>query len=170
MNQCLECKSNTQSPRFCSRSCSVRYNNRLKPKRQAKQRKCSQCNVSYVWSESQTTRCAGCNEKHRLKPKFEDRTLQSLFDEFDPQKHHPSWKFSTVRQHCRDFNSHLPQCCQFCGYDFHVEMAHIQPVSTFPMTALVREVNHESNILVLCRNHHWEFDHGKLLAEQIPSR
>lgn len=57
--------------------------------------------------------------------------------------------------------------CLVCGYDKHVHVAHIRPVSDFPDDVLIREINDPSNISGLCPNHHWEFDHGQITAEEL---
>jgi len=48
--------------------------------------------------------------------------------------------------------------CIICGYDKYVEVCHKKPVSKFPDTALIKEINDIDNLVGLCRNHHWEFD------------
>lgn len=48
--------------------------------------------------------------------------------------------------------------CEVCGYDKHVEIAHIKAVSSFPDTATIAEINSPDNVKGLCPNCHWEFD------------
>lgn len=67
-------------------------------------------------------------------------------------------------------NSDLLKQCQVCRYDFHVELCHVIAIASFPLSTTLNEVNSSSNIVVLCRNHHWELDHGALTPDQIPSR
>lgn len=55
-----------------------------------------------------------------------------------------------------------PLVCAVCGYDHHVEIAHIRSVSDFPGDALISDINSEDNLIALCPNHHWEYDHGIL--------
>jgi len=55
-----------------------------------------------------------------------------------------------------------PAACQICGYSLHVEIAHRRPVSDFPDSATMKEINDIANLIILCPNHHWEFDHGLL--------
>ena len=55
--------------------------------------------------------------------------------------------------------------CSVCGYSTHVEACHIRPVSDFPQDATVGEINDRSNLMYLCPNHHWEFDHGMITVE-----
>jgi hypothetical protein len=83
---------------------------------------------------------------------------------------HPSWIHAQVRSHNRWYNSALEKRCQACGYDKHVEHAHIKPISSFDEDTLLIVVNAPENNLVLCRNCHWEYDNGLLRAADIPPR
>ena len=47
-----------------------------------------------------------------------------------------------------------------CGYDNHIEVAHIKPISSFDDNTKLSEINHKNNIVALCPNHHWEFDNN----------
>lgn len=57
-----------------------------------------------------------------------------------------------------------------CSYDLHVDVCHIKDVADFPDSALVSEINDPSNLAYLCKNHHWELDHGHLTAARITSK
>lgn len=52
--------------------------------------------------------------------------------------------------------------CYVCGYDKHIDVAHIKPVSEFDGSATIKEINAIDNLIGLCPNHHWEYDHGLL--------
>ena len=52
--------------------------------------------------------------------------------------------------------------CAICGYDKHIDIAHINAVSEFSEDTLVSEISKASNLIALCPNHHWEYDHGLL--------
>lgn len=41
-------------------------------------------------------------------------------------------------------------------------MAHIKAVSEFSDDTLISEINDINNLVGLCPNHHWEYDHGLL--------
>lgn len=58
--------------------------------------------------------------------------------------------------------SDRPKRCVVCGYDKHYDVAHIRGISDWPLTALISEVNCLSNLVALCKNHHWEFDHDRM--------
>lgn len=52
--------------------------------------------------------------------------------------------------------------CAVCGYDKHVEIAHIKAVSEFSDDTTIKEINSIDNLIALCPNHHWEYDNGVL--------
>lgn len=58
-------------------------------------------------------------------------------------------------------NTDNPKCI-VCGYDKHVEVAHIKAVSEFSDDALISEINDTTNLVGLCPNHHWEYDNELL--------
>ena len=57
-------------------------------------------------------------------------------------------------------DSGQPKVCAICGYDKHVEIAHIKAVSEFDDSATIAEINSLNNLIALCPNHHWEYDNG----------
>ena len=59
-------------------------------------------------------------------------------------------------------NSNKPRKCSICGYDTHIEIAHIKAVSNFDSSATIAEINLIDNLIALCPNHHWEYDNGIL--------
>lgn len=68
--------------------------------------------------------------------------------------------YSLVRLRARVASKHLTSCSK-CGYDKHVEICHIKSISTFSDDTLISTINHESNIIALCPNCHWELDNLK---------
>ena len=84
---------------------------------------------------------------------------------------HPAYKHVYVTTYNRNWNSDLTKLpCQVCGYIKHVNLCHIKPIREFSGDSLLSEINAPSNNLVLCPNHHWEFDHNMLKLEDIPKR
>ena len=61
------------------------------------------------------------------------------------------------------------RCCAICGYSKYYEVAHIKAVADFPETASITEINAIDNLIALCPNHHWEYDHGLLNLSQDDS-
>ncbi|MCT7951987.1 HNH endonuclease [Ancylothrix sp. C2] len=111
--------------------------------------KCQQCGVSihrkYVY-------CAECRQARE----FGNRTLSDVIC-----KTNKASKYCRVREHARKLYQNIGTC-EVCGYNKHVEICHIQALKDFDVSALVGEVNHRSNIAVLCPNCHWELDNGLL--------
>jgi hypothetical protein len=160
MKHCEVCQNLTKNKRFCNRACS----NKGSPRRKLIIRFCKKCDRKFTLNESRSKYCIQC----RQKPNVGVFTLEHFANK--NSGNHPSWKFAEVRAHCRYINRHLKKACQVCGYDMHVELAHIKALHAWPLTTTLNVVNAESNILVLCRNHHWEFDHGKLHLNEITPR
>ncbi|MFZ8310550.1 HNH endonuclease [Staphylococcus aureus] len=47
-----------------------------------------------------------------------------------------------------------------CGYAKHYEVCHIKAINQFDSNTRLSEVNDINNLVALCRNCHWELDHG----------
>ena len=62
-------------------------------------------------------------------------------------------------------NSERSCSCVICGYNKHIEIAHIKAVSEFDDNATISEINNINNLVSLCPNHHWEFDNNALNEE-----
>lgn len=154
---------------FCSSSCAATWNNKGKQRNPPKPRECVKCNISFFRSNDEKSNiCSDCRLEITTSKNI---TLEECVEKISVKGKHPSWKGVYVRQHNSSFNRDLKKLpCQKCGYSTHVELAHIKPVSSFSNTAYLNEINSSDNILVLCRNHHWEFDHGFLNLEDIPPR
>lgn len=152
---CLECGEITDNPKFCTRSCAAKYNNRTSPKRKTR-RRCLKCD-SLVdhWSDRYCQQHIQEREDNHPKNKTigEYRLASRL------KGHHPTSTHASIRGLARSWLKHLRELpCARCGYDKHVELAHIKAVTEFPDEALLSEVNCETNVIQLCPNCHWEFD------------
>lgn len=157
MNKCISCGNSTTNPKFCSRSCAARETNKI-PKRKLT-RTCSRCS-----NLVKDYRSSLCKEHFELKKQssreaIENQTLGHYFSK-DSLKHlHKSSRAVHIRSLARSWFKHLTKKpCDKCGYDKHVELCHIKPINSFSETALVKEVNCETNIVQLCPNCHWELD------------
>ena len=100
------------------------------------------------------TVCTDC------KNKVKNRTLFDISKRKEPY----TSKFAGVRTNAKIVAKELDQRCYICGYSKHVEVCHIKPVSSFSLDSKLSDVNHISNLIMLCPNHHWEFDNGMLFA------
>ena len=160
------------SNHFCSRSCAATYNNKLFPKRMVadvfckcgkKIRPKEKCCDTFVPKKRQ--------RRWRKNSETSEMTLYELQNKISAKGKHPSWKNALVRNHARTHNRHLKGLpCQKCGYSLHSEFAHVKDITAFSLDSKLSEINDESNILILCRNCHWEFDHDFLLLDNIPNR
>lgn len=144
---CANCNTPTNNPKFCSQSCSASYTNRVSPKRRLGKHSCKICLKPIKAGRSYCQNCFGSKTK--------DLTLEEAI-----YRHlHRSSAFALVRSRARAVFKGLPQVCQTCGYDKHVEVCHIKPIKDFPLTTRLSEINSPNNLLMLCPNCHWEFDH-----------
>ena len=147
MRECLVCGSVTKNPKFCSRSCSVTNANRVSPKIKARVYTCRDCGVVVT---ARRKKCKSCNAVKDLR-----------LSEVIYTKHHRSTAYSLVRVRARASTKGMDKVCQKCGYDKHVEVCHIRPISDFPLDSLISEVNHPLNLVLLCPNCHSELDRKK---------
>jgi predicted HNH restriction endonuclease len=57
-------------------------------------------------------------------------------------------------------NLGIQKICRNCGYDKHVVVCHIKPISSFSEHSKISEINSTANLVYLCPNCHWELDNG----------
>jgi predicted restriction endonuclease len=71
-------------------------------------------------------------------------------------------KYDRIRHHARKIakEAGLLSTCQICGYSLYVECAHKKSIESFDNNTLLIEINDIKNLAGLCKNHHWEYDHG----------
>ena len=155
MINCANCGVTTTNPRFCSRTCAAKLTNKEKPKRQLT-RKCNQCeNIIRNYLRLL------CEQHFQIyKQRFiTDFTLKDYRERLSVKGKPPAWINSHIRRFARSWLKHMIHLpCACCGYDKHVELAHIKAVSSFDENTLVSVVNAEENVIQLCPNCHWEFD------------
>jgi predicted restriction endonuclease len=58
--------------------------------------------------------------------------------------------------------SGLSKDCIVCGYFKHFDVCHIKDICSFTGDILISEINDISNLIALCKNHHWEMDRDLL--------
>lgn len=166
--QCFVCGNNTRNPKYCSRSCSAQETNKT-PKRK-RTKPCVVCNTPIL---SKHKFCQQCRDKgfvvikekeynQKQKPSIriaKDDTIGDLiYDQF-----HRSATHNKIRLRAKYIIKKLGiKKCENCGYDKHIESAHINALSNFPLDTKVSVANSPSNLIGLCPNCHWEFDKGLL--------
>lgn len=152
MTACPVCGCETRNPKFCSRSCAARQNNVLFPKRRLGGR-CQVC------SRPIPLRGTYCKEHDPTKPYDRSRPISDLF----LTKRHPMYRLNRIRHDARrTYHAGKPCRCERCGYDKHIEVCHRRSVASFPEDTPLSVVNSLDNLVGLCPNCHWEFDHGLL--------
>lgn len=160
---------------FCSHACAASYNSKGKhQKRYAKLRTCIACGAGYICQHAthrSTRYCPNClvtygNGRAALTAVKKSLTLAAFHGVPYLKDKHPSWMNANVRSLNRTWNKEmlrLPCSVESCGYSLHVELCHKRPITDFPESATLGEVNSPSNVVPLCPNHHWEFDNGHLI-------
>jgi hypothetical protein len=136
----------SSSKRFCSKSCSCKGIKRRKRKVWI----CVECGKE---APSRRSRCAACFAGAGIARK--------TIGEYR-SKRNDSNRYAEVREHARRVAHVLPDKCLVCGYDKSVVVCHKIPIPEFSDDTLVSVVNALSNLVKLCRNHHWEYDKGLL--------
>lgn len=147
MNKCKQCNKDTTNPKFCSRSCSVSYNNF---RRDRNPNRCKDCGSKIRRSG---TYCGKCYDNHRRK-----------YNVINDIQYNSSAQYAAIRARAvLDYKaSGRSFVCNNCGYDKHAHICHIIPITDFPQDTLIDTVNSLDNLIALCPNCHWEFDNGLL--------
>ena len=150
-HKCLNCGSlilpKTGQPlnavkikKFCNHTCSCIHTNSL---RGFKPKMCKLCNNNPTKSRG-AVYCVSCvMEPVILNRKKSDSSHRQ------------------IREHARRtlINSKIPKKCHICQYDKHAEACHRKPIEKFSPDTVIRIINDLSNLVWLCPNHHWEYDH-----------
>lgn len=162
---CLNCKKPTSNPKFCNRSCSVSFNNRLDPKRKKSGKSllngsCRHCGVPVP---SRSSICKACNP---LLVDWNSVTYENLTGKRAYQKN------SRIRNMARAIYNKLDgaKACVVCGYSTHYHVCHVKPISSFPEDTPISVINDPSNLIALCPNHHWELDNGLISIDDLVLR
>lgn len=150
---CIYCNTPFESKLYNKKACSQRCanRNRVSKWRIKTSKPCSICKINLVLKESTT--CKDCHFSGRIKD-WSSYTLQDM-QELD------SYQISArVRQDARKVyaQSKLPRECKICKYNNHIEIHHIQQIKSFPKSTKIGVINNLSNLVPLCRNHHWEVE------------
>lgn len=166
MPLCLNCQINTNNPKFCSKSCAAKINNKISPKRKIEpQNKCLLCQkrCSRIQKSKKTQYCKDCSDKNRCVEYGKKITKkQSIKTSTSYASKH---RYEKIRQHAKRLASILDwetTSCQKCGYNKHTELCHIKSIASFTEDTLLSEINSKENICFLCPNCHWELDNNKL--------
>jgi hypothetical protein len=159
--KCLNCQEEIKSKfakRFCCKSCAAVYNNQKFPKRSKEKLsypKCRTCDNKVEYRYNFHCRECRSNNKHLKNGPVDSQTIEFVSRRGGANRY--DLIRTTARRVYRDMLTN-PRC-EKCGYDKHTELCHIKPIASFPKDTLVSVVNRRNNIMFLCPNCHWEFDH-----------
>lgn len=161
MTKCLNCKKETDNPKFCSRSCTAIFNNKFIKRIPLVEKFCKRCG-NKIQRKSYKDKSIFCEDCRKLREKNfnfgDDIPLSSIID----TKRHKSSAFASVRNRARITAKKLGMNRCACGYDKHVEICHKKAISSFSLDTLVSEINSPDNLIALCPTCHWEFDNELL--------
>jgi len=157
-NNCIICQKPTSNPKFCSHKCSAKVNY----KTTTKPTLCRGCGAQIADHWTQRKKCDDCKAKR--KSSFDiNLTLKQL----KVKVPNINQFHAKIRGLARSYFKSTGQCSK-CGYNKHTNVCHIKPVKDFDDMSLVSDVNSISNLIELCPNCHWEFDH-LVAKEEIES-
>ena len=156
---CLQCGKETSNPKFCSSSCAAKYNNPIKLYKNKKKYShyCKKCG-KFLCENSRNDSPNFCDSCNSNRVNWDLITLEEIHKKRKYQNN------SRIRDLAKKKTKNIKrfQSCANCGYDKHVEVCHIKAIKSFPLTALVSEINDLNNLVGLCPNCHWEFDNNIL--------
>lgn len=154
---------------FCNKSCAAIFNNKkreqnvlytetrrikfetLKNEKSIYRYNECKCGELKLKTAKLCSNCKGINS-------VENKTYKEFKDRYS------DWWNSRVpiaKDARRVYNkSDKPKECAVCGYNNHIQVCHIKAVKDFDENTLIKEINSLDNLIALCPNHHWEYDHG----------
>lgn len=135
----------------CSRKCADKISN---PK---KLKKCKICNTVFYGPRNF---CKNCIESGRFRYKKFKYKLPTEMMLKDVVKRSGANRFDVVRFWARSSIPNVGSAvCETCGYDKHVEVSHKKPIKDFDINTPISVINDRNNLMLLCPNCHWEYDH-----------
>ncbi len=184
--KCVQCGRDTKKKQseitkhesgrlFCSHKCSGIFNGAENANvRGRKVRICVECNKEFFKRKkdlSTDSRCSSCvfNLKEKTSSNFKEMTIGEFRAS---RKDETKWRIkSDISMLNRAWNKHLlAYDCQVCGYNKVIELAHIKSIASFGQDVPLKIIHSDTNIAVLCPNHHKELDRGFLDLKDIKSR
>ena len=163
--------------KFCDRSCAAVYNNRRKglvPLNRNSSGKCKICSCDIIFKRAKSggyqkrSYCSKCLTEFRAKRNGADTYIANLTRDQLMSRYAKYYiGRNMIRQHAKKiFNdSKKDKKCIVCGYDKHIDVAHVKGVSDFDGSVLISIINNQDNLVALCPNHHWEYDEGLIAIE-----
>lgn len=156
MRKCIECKTRTANPKFCTISCGTIFNNK---KRGRHINHCVDCGIEIA---NRSKRCKEC----RTLLTSNDWSTITLGEMIGRRKHQAH---SAIRTLARAIyrKSDKPKICKICGYSKHYHVCHKKAIDTYSLDTPISTINRLGNLMAMCPTHHWEFDHKCLDAPVV---
>lgn len=149
MPACFNCEKLTNNPKFCSKSCAALFNNnRPDVNRRKPEGSCRDCGKNIRSSRSYCTDC-----------RARKQDLLVIGAESSNSGKNPYVRTQARRLY---IITKRPLSCALCSYSVHVDICHVKDVRSYPVGTPYSVVNSQENLIALCKNHHWEFDHDIL--------
>ena len=156
LNECKNpsCDQYTKSPHFCSKSCAATVNGSKYPKRHKTIHLCPMCSKEISAKAQKCNRCVMVTSV----AEYGEKRLGEFSSTY--ARH----RYQNIRRHAhRIAKIHdLSKKCAICDYDFHVDLCHKQAIGSFDQDTKIKIINDIDNLVYLCKNHHWELDHGHI--------
>lgn len=157
MPTCVNCGDDAKV-KFCSRSCSASYTNKTSPKRKP-EHECLYCQ-SPTLRQSKFCRKDCRDSYYNLNTTIGDLRKKAI---------RQAQVYNYLRQKSRQIAlATILMRCQVCHYDIHVDVCHIAALASLSDDTLVKNAVCAENFVILCKNHHWELDHGHLTIAEVP--
>lgn len=137
---------------FCNSSCSAKYYNKRSPKRK-RIKKCKSCNTPIL---KNYTYCGFCIQQGRHLSGGKPLSLKTLGEVVYSNDAN---RYNVIRYHSHYILKERKNICESCGYSKHVQVCHIKPIQSFDLSTLIKDINAKENLILLCPNCHWEYDH-----------
>ena len=116
------------------------------------------CDKCGIWCGSGRKYCKECRIK--IRQDLKEQLLQARKSDAVYLVGEISNRYAKIRYHAREMYYKELTKCEKCGYDKHIEICHIKGIKEFSEESTIKEINDRSNIIGLCPNCHWEFDHN----------
>lgn len=175
---CISCgeefasfKNNGLWAECCSVSCRNKHIASLRPKKlkapKKERRPRAYCSCGAPLRGYKTKSCKTCHmAAWKSSDKAAKKELGGLRETERVLRRHA---YQAVRNHAKRMMrvAGCKKACAQCGWARGIQVCHIKPISSFPDSATVGEINVLDNLVYLCPNHHWDLDHGHLSAEEL---
>lgn len=154
-NACSNLLTKPWQKKYCSRRCAITINRKFLQKRKLLPNKFCQCGQR---KEGRAKVCLGCIQDKKARRTLKDVILKG---------YRGAQRWVVVRQEAKWLMERLgvEQKCEECGWNLHVEVIHVNSISSFPLDTLLTVVNARENLRYMCPNCHWTHDNIRLGCE-----